>query len=135
MAIGDGCHAKIHHPWINGLPPVWKNQETLSTDRVSSLKEGSGSWDLAKCTLLFSDETVKNIQNLPLTDPGCEDIIVWKGNKSGNYTVKSGYKMLFDSKKHFNLESALREFEQTKLETILEAHGHSKTENFHVENF
>uniref|UniRef100_A0A803MXV6 Reverse transcriptase n=1 Tax=Chenopodium quinoa TaxID=63459 RepID=A0A803MXV6_CHEQI len=107
-SLGDGCKARIHHPWVKGKTPEWKNQSSTTTDYVSRLKKVNGEWDLELCRMWFSDNTTMQIQHTTHLEAGNDDDVVWKGNRAGVYTI---------------------------LETILEICWYSKAKNLLVENY
>jgi hypothetical protein len=50
-------------------------------------------WNKEKIESLFSPDVANNILDVPLFDT---DKLVWNDNIHGQYSVKSGYNMLFD---------------------------------------
>uniref|UniRef100_A0A803MZQ5 Reverse transcriptase zinc-binding domain-containing protein n=1 Tax=Chenopodium quinoa TaxID=63459 RepID=A0A803MZQ5_CHEQI len=65
-SIGDGRYAKIHHPWVYGTPPSW------------------------------SDDSIQKISTIKAMDEGYDDLIIWKEDRGGSYSVKSGYRTFLE---------------------------------------
>lgn len=93
-AIGDGFLAKIHHPWVYGATPKWRYQGSSDNSSVAKLRKDDGNWDLDACNNWFSDVSVKKICIIKPMIEGYEDLITWKCDKSGKYSVRSGYRFL-----------------------------------------
>jgi hypothetical protein len=58
--------------------------------------EGEKKWDRNKIEELFSHEVCEQILSTPLFDMVTEDKLVWEGDMRGNYTVKSGYRLVME---------------------------------------
>jgi hypothetical protein len=54
-------------------------------------------WDKRKIESLFPLEIVKNILEIPLFDMIEEDKLIWVDSLKGQYSVRSGYKLMFNS--------------------------------------
>jgi hypothetical protein len=52
------------------------------------------SWDVNKLQLLFNEESMKAIQNIPRWGCDQEDKWIWLKSDSGEFTVKSMYKVV-----------------------------------------
>lgn len=63
-------------------------------EQVRSLMNGDGEWNLPVLNELFETYTIKDIQTITPLDIGSTDEIVWAGESSGRYSVKSGCTML-----------------------------------------
>ncbi|XP_056695450.1 uncharacterized protein [Spinacia oleracea] len=102
-AIGDGCLAKCDHPWVLGERPVWKpsiNNQIRKEDMVRSLiNEDTNEWDNLKLEQNFSTNTITKILSIEIMERGSQDDLVWKKEKMGYYTVRSGYSMQLDAQK------------------------------------
>ncbi|KNA10412.1 hypothetical protein SOVF_144600 [Spinacia oleracea] len=99
--IGDGCLAKCDQPWVLGDKPVWKpsrSNQTRKEETVRSLiKEDTNEWDNLKLEQNFSTNTIMKILSIETMERGSEDALVWKREKLGNYTVRSGYSMQLEA--------------------------------------
>lgn len=51
----------------------------------------AATWKEDLLRSMFDDSLVKEIKAIPIGLPTTEDKLVWANNKSGTYTVKSGY--------------------------------------------
>ena len=51
-------------------------------------------WDRGKVTTLFEEVTHQEILAIPLTQVEEEDKVVWKVNKSHDFSVKSAYQVV-----------------------------------------
>ena len=51
-------------------------------------------WDRGKVTTLFEEVTRQEILAIPLTQVEEEDKVVWKVNKSHDFSVKSAYQVV-----------------------------------------
>ena len=85
--------------WLPSLPlghPLLLGPMLVSPNlRVSSLIcPVSGCWDLSFLQPFLSDSNQRAIEATPIGDLGRRDRLVWAPNKSGTYTVKSGYKWI-----------------------------------------
>lgn len=45
-------------------------------------------------TFAFEEEATKKILNIPLAEVSHEDVQVWRGEASGDFSVRSAYKLL-----------------------------------------
>uniref|UniRef100_A0A803MYV5 Reverse transcriptase n=1 Tax=Chenopodium quinoa TaxID=63459 RepID=A0A803MYV5_CHEQI len=92
---GDECTAKIHHPWIHGNVPKWNGYYVPNNDNVASLLSSSGCWNMESCNMMIDRATVDKISTITTMEAGFDDFIIWKGDRKGVYSVKSGYKFIF----------------------------------------
>ncbi|KAL5547561.1 hypothetical protein UlMin_002792 [Ulmus minor] len=60
-------------------------------DKVSSLITASGSWDSSLIRESFHEDEAEAILSLPLPRRTTSDTLLWHYDKSGHYTVRSGY--------------------------------------------
>ncbi|CAN0846497.1 Putative ribonuclease H protein At1g65750 [Linum grandiflorum] len=99
--VGDGKSIKVwEEPWvrqdgnmrISSLSPIegWDL-------RVSSLLLPNGEgWDEGRVNSLFHPHEAADVLAMSVTGSR-DDCIVWHHSKSGNYTVRSAYRMLLDA--------------------------------------
>lgn len=52
------------------------------------------SWNNELIFIIFYDDQVKRILSIPLSGSRSEDILVWKFEGSGDYSVRSGHRVL-----------------------------------------
>jgi ribonuclease HI len=98
-SIGDGSNIRVmEDPWLRGEQGTWipspqiqgVHNLTINELMVSNRK----SWDIIKVESLFPSHVAKCILETPLFDLVNEDKLVWIDSPQGNYSVKSGYKLL-----------------------------------------
>ncbi|XP_060668933.1 uncharacterized protein LOC125420540 [Ziziphus jujuba] len=65
-----------------------------SFEMVDSLCLENGNWNLQRLTTLFDSYSVSNIQKIFWATNSMEDEVIWLGNPSGNFQVKTVYKFL-----------------------------------------
>ncbi|XP_021721232.1 uncharacterized protein LOC110688776 [Chenopodium quinoa] len=80
-----------------GLKVLNKGCSWSIEDGVASLLSDNGEWDMAVCNSMFDGDTVSKIRKIVPMEKGFDDIIIWRGDRSGIYSVRSGYKFIFDS--------------------------------------
>ena len=62
------------------------------TTKVAHLLTPDGcSWDMERIQLMFSKDDTKDIQQIAIGGPSCEDYLAWNFTSNGVYSVKSGY--------------------------------------------
>ncbi|XP_062026327.1 uncharacterized protein LOC133742658 [Rosa rugosa] len=93
--VGNGLHISV---WdSNWIPHMQEHRLTPppradSTISVSSLIDWSSlSWDLTSIAGHISVDQSRAILAIPLVNSSVPDKLIWSLNKSGNYTVRSGY--------------------------------------------
>ena len=100
--MGDGQSIKIFHDaWLpTDDGKVTTPQFDLAPEATVALliNPGSGWWNTHLIDLHFYPPDVKLIKSLPLCSTPQSDILIWPKEKSGNYSVKSGYKLLCEWK-------------------------------------
>ncbi|XP_010451797.1 PREDICTED: uncharacterized protein LOC104733977 [Camelina sativa] len=97
-SIGDGCDTFVwKNKWLFDIHPraPYRLQTFFEVDlRVKDLRvPDQMSWDIGKVKALFPPEDAKQILSMPLK-AGHADHYIWPYNKSGSYSVKSGYWLL-----------------------------------------
>ncbi|KAA3468319.1 reverse transcriptase [Gossypium australe] len=83
--------------WIPGIANIRSNDNTSSTkiEFVSSLIEPTTrKWKVELIEHIFPENIAQKILQLPLAEEAHEDFQVWCGENSGEFTVRSAYKLL-----------------------------------------
>lgn len=62
---------------------------------VNTLKHSDGRWNEERLQRLFDRDTIRNIRKIPCSIGCIEDKLIWSGNSSGGFSVKSAYIMEF----------------------------------------
>ncbi|KAL5568229.1 hypothetical protein UlMin_024804 [Ulmus minor] len=92
--IGSGQDTYIYHDrWLPraGVFKVSSPRVLGKFDKVSSLIIASGSWDSSLIRESFHEDEAEAILSLPLPRRSTSDTLLWHYDKSGHYTVRSGY--------------------------------------------
>ena len=95
-ALGNGEHIRVwKDSWLLGEPsstPRGPGESTFPSLKVQNLFiPTTTSWNLPLLSSLFHHEDVQRIMRLRPSITGSEDRLYWRYNKTGSYTVKSGY--------------------------------------------
>lgn len=88
-------------PWLNNEenPYVSSESQAFTQNKVSSLMRMDAKvWDDEVVKDLFNDCDQHCIFNTPIQSRLVEDKIYWSKENSGNYSVKSGYRLLQEQK-------------------------------------
>ncbi|KAA3487436.1 reverse transcriptase [Gossypium australe] len=96
--VGKGDQINIwNDPWLPGrennrvavqdISPMW-----TSVNQLTETADSNWNRDLINC--LFDETTANRILAIPISRGRSEDTLVWKHEGSGDYTVKSGYRVL-----------------------------------------
>jgi ribonuclease HI len=98
-SIGNGSNIKLMgDPWLRGEDGAWlpspQNQGVYNLYVNDILTPNIKRWDKRKIESLFPMNIANRIMETPLLSVVEEDKIVWLDNNDGNYSVRSGYKML-----------------------------------------
>ncbi|GAU30587.1 hypothetical protein TSUD_392780 [Trifolium subterraneum] len=101
--VGDGRKIKVmKDPWLRDTGSGWMSAlqpQTVYKLTVSDLMiEGTKHWDTFRILQLFSFDVADKILAVPLLSEVREDRMVWKEEENGEYTVRSGYKLLMREK-------------------------------------
>ncbi|KAA3486748.1 Ribonuclease H-like superfamily protein [Gossypium australe] len=67
----------------------------------------SKSWKEEVITNVFTSEEAEAIKCIPLSCSVDEDMIVWRGDRSGEYFIRSGYRTFID---HQNIEESSQDY-------------------------
>ncbi|PNX72494.1 ribonuclease H [Trifolium pratense] len=62
-------------------------------------------WDESKIASLFLEAEAKNIMAVPLLDAVAVDKIIWKEERNGVYSARSGYKKIMKKKEEWRQDS------------------------------
>ncbi|CAN1162134.1 hypothetical protein LINPERHAP2_LOCUS24328 [Linum perenne] len=61
------------------------------------LTPDKGQWDVNRLRQVFNEDDIKAITSIPRTGgQGRSDVIIWPYSKNGQYTVRSGYRVLME---------------------------------------
>ncbi|KAK2390980.1 hypothetical protein QL285_064484 [Trifolium repens] len=101
--IGDGSRIKVmHEPWLRNSEecclsaPQNHNVYNLTVHQL--LLPNSKRWDEVKINSLFPIEVAHDIVAVPLLEVVTEDRLIWKEEKDGMYSVRSGYRKFMKEK-------------------------------------
>ncbi|KAL5572899.1 hypothetical protein UlMin_022496 [Ulmus minor] len=92
--IGSGKDTFIYHDgWLprDGVFKISSPRVLGELGKVSSLITASGSWDSNLIRASFHPEEAEAILSLPLPRRNTPDSFLWHYDRSGHYTVRSGY--------------------------------------------
>ncbi|KAL5548874.1 hypothetical protein UlMin_004105 [Ulmus minor] len=92
--IGSGQNTYIYHDcWLPraGIFKISSPRVLGNFDKVISLITASGSWDSSLIRESFHKDEANAILSLPLPRRTTPDTLLWHYDKSGHYTVRSGY--------------------------------------------
>ncbi|CAN1316692.1 hypothetical protein LINPERPRIM_LOCUS30154 [Linum perenne] len=92
----------------NGLSPIWQSiwatqVNTPANDLLTGLRvcdlliPGERAWDVEMVQELFSERDAAAIIEIPIHASLDYDGRLWHFSKCGNYTVRSGYKLIMES--------------------------------------
>ncbi|KAL8502039.1 hypothetical protein ACS0TY_021246 [Phlomoides rotata] len=95
--IGNGCSINVWgDPWVCSkpdpflLPPFTQmNEEIYVADLIS---QDSRNWDRELISALFSEEDSASIMAIPLRQLDENDFLMWRLERNGINSVRSGYK-------------------------------------------
>ncbi|KAL5542776.1 hypothetical protein UlMin_010486 [Ulmus minor] len=92
--ISLGKDIYIYHDcWLprNRVFKISSPQVLSNFDKASSLITATGSWDSTLTRASFLEDEANVILSLPLPQRSILDTVLWHYDKSGHYTVRSGY--------------------------------------------
>ncbi|KAL5570777.1 hypothetical protein UlMin_020374 [Ulmus minor] len=92
--IGSGQNTYIYHDcWLprDGIFKISSPRMLGDFAKVSSLITALGSWDSSIIRKSFPEDEAEAILSLPLPRQTTPDTLLWHYDKSGHYTVRSGY--------------------------------------------
>ncbi|KAL5566455.1 hypothetical protein UlMin_029619 [Ulmus minor] len=99
--IGSGEDTLIYHDgWLprDGVFKTSSPRVLGNFEKVSSLITASGAWDSNLIRTSFHPDEAEAILSLPLPRRKVPDSFLWHYDKSGHYTVRSGYWLTSNSK-------------------------------------
>ncbi|KAH1045942.1 hypothetical protein J1N35_036726 [Gossypium stocksii] len=96
--VGNGATVNIwNDPWLSEteqnrisghqINPNWTTVEQL-------IEAETGTWNKKLVLQIFDEAHASRILSIPLSRARSEDMLVWKHEGSGEYSVKSGYRVL-----------------------------------------
>jgi ribonuclease HI len=100
--IGSGNNVSIMgDPWLRGEEGAWIQSPQMQGAYTSSVNDlmlpNEKMWDKEKLENMFTNDVVGRILNIPLFDICENDRLVWMDDLNGQYSVKSGYKLMLNS--------------------------------------
>ncbi|XP_074373929.1 uncharacterized protein LOC141714300 [Apium graveolens] len=106
--VGSGVNINIlNQPWLpdDHHPYVSTVSQTLENKCVNSLmKIGIKEWDLDIIKDVFNNRDQKLISDIDLQESGDKDMLYWKHENSGLYSVKSAYRWIKFNKGRWCIE-------------------------------
>jgi hypothetical protein len=101
--IGDGNNIKVMEDcWIRGKDggrvSAPQPQGVYNLCVKDLMLDGVKHWDTIRVSNLFTHDAAIEILSVPLLREVTEDRLVWKEEQNGEYTVKSGYRLLMHEK-------------------------------------
>lgn len=101
LGNGSGINP-LSDPWIptmeNGTPKLKDGVTPSGLRRVFELKNmESQDWNHQLVRELFDNASAEAILQIDWPIPSCEDVLLWKGNDRGEFTVKESFLQLFDN--------------------------------------
>jgi hypothetical protein len=102
--IGNGASINImSQPWLRERNEAWilspQAQGVYNLNVSDLMIPNMRMWDRDKIESLFSLHIANRIVETPLTNVVEEDKLIWSDNRDGNYSVRSGYKVMMQVKK------------------------------------
>ena len=99
--VGDGSTIRIYwDKWLPGKFPSRIGSPQIATPgdvRVSSLiDQDTKTWDYARIDHLFLPFEAEKIKAIPLCVTHQADYLIWPRSRDGNYSVKTGYDLLWE---------------------------------------
>jgi ribonuclease HI len=109
--IGDGSTINVmYEPWLRNGNNSWVSapqNSNLHNMKVQQLMlPNQKQWDERKITSLFSEAEAKEIMAVPLLDAVAVDKIMWKEERNGVYSVRSGYRKMMKEKEEWRQDRA-----------------------------
>ncbi|GAU40243.1 hypothetical protein TSUD_219530 [Trifolium subterraneum] len=101
--IGDGSKISVmYDPWLRGSDNSWVNAPQNYTAHNMKVKQlmipNRKQWDERRIMSLFPANIAQDILDTPLLDSIEEDKLIWKDERNGMYSVRSGYKRMMREK-------------------------------------
>ncbi|KAA3474990.1 reverse transcriptase [Gossypium australe] len=98
--IGRGDQVSVWNDrWIPGVDCTQSRNfnESIEIELVSSLIDSTRKWKAELIKHTFLESIAQKILQIPLAEEIYEDFQVWYGEHSGEFTVRSAYKLLQDA--------------------------------------
>jgi hypothetical protein len=93
----------MSQPWLRERNEAWilspQAQGVYNLNVSDLMIPNMRMWDRDKIESLFSLHIANRIVETPLTNVVEEDKLIWSDNRDGNYSVRSGYKVMMQVKK------------------------------------
>ncbi|PNY00873.1 ribonuclease H [Trifolium pratense] len=101
--IGDGSQIKVmNEPWLRGCENCWvsapQNQNMYQLTVQQLMIPNTKRWDANKIHSLFSEAVAQNMLVVPLLEQIHDDKQIWKEERDGIYSVRSGYRKMMREK-------------------------------------
>jgi ribonuclease HI len=101
--IGDGSKIKVmHEPWLRTSDACClrapQNREVYNITVHDLLLSNMKRWDENKIISLFPVDVAHDIIAVPLLEVVTEDRLIWREEKDGVYSVRSGYRVYMKQK-------------------------------------
>lgn len=98
--IGNGVDTSMFNdPWLSKeltFKPICINRD-MSNSKVADFLLPTGNWDEQKLRESVLDTDCELIRGIP-TNKNLKDKLIWHYDRTGVYTVKSGYKLFMKTK-------------------------------------
>ena len=97
--VGNGNSIRVWHDrWIPipaaGVPVTPQNELPEDAHVSSLIQVGTGIWNKEMVERIFIPSEATLILSTPLSSRAPNDLLIWGGEKSGKYSVRSAYRML-----------------------------------------
>jgi len=94
----------MNDPWVRGVQGSWiqspQSQGVHSLSVFDLIAADERVWDIDKIEFLFPNDMVQAILDTPLFAEVQIDRITWMMERTGRYTVKTGYKLAMIELRH-----------------------------------
>ncbi|KAK8279577.1 hypothetical protein V6Z12_D09G121800 [Gossypium hirsutum] len=114
--VGMGTNISITDAWISDSVN-FRLSSKINSLHVSNVEELIGSnnrnWKVELINNTFTEEDAARILRIPLAQTPHEDFLFWGGEMSGEFTVRSAYKLLqrsIDNPRAYALQTIYRNF-------------------------
>ncbi|GMJ07053.1 hypothetical protein HRI_004374500 [Hibiscus trionum] len=142
--IGSGSSVNIwNDPWLPGPENnyIQAQQINIQYTKVADLiNQQNATWKFEILERLFDDQQVKRISSIPLSADHRQDELIWKFDGTGEYNVKSGYRVLQqedtslttgqNAQTHSNLSHCYAKIWDASLPTKIRIHGWKVLNNY-----
>ncbi|KAG8496161.1 hypothetical protein CXB51_009002 [Gossypium anomalum] len=112
--VGNGHNIRIEADvWVPNADSLHINHRVRGQNLVmvaNLIDSNTSSWKAELIKSTFSEEDAKKIFQIPLASTTHEDFLAWRGEHTGEYTVRSGYKLLL----HGNFTNSYNQMEERK---------------------